>query len=157
MAWIATPHSKQPSMDEEYTPSILESRTPWLKSWLCMIFSMMSSASTRVAFTLFSWFSIEFCFIGVLKTVQIRQNITLMWQMPAFFRLYRLCVCYLGGLEGVEGRSVAEMVGVVLLSLSPLSACWSPCSRMLPMPVEADPAETLRLWPRSVRLEWWEL
>lgn len=64
-----------------------------------------------------------------------------------------VCVCYLGGLAGVEGRSVAEMVGVVLLSLS---AC-SPCSRMLPMPVEADPAETLRLWPRSVRLEWWEL
>lgn len=66
-------------------------------------------------------------------------------------------VCYLGHLAGVEGRWVTETVGVILLSLSPLSACWSLGSRMLPMPVEAEPAEALRLWPRSVILEWWEL
>lgn len=68
-----------------------------------------------------------------------------------------MCVCHLGYLAGVEGRSGIEMGVVVLLSRSPLSTCWSLGSRMLPMPVETEPAEMLRLWPRSVRLEWWEL
>lgn len=46
-----------------YTPSALESR---LKSWLCNIFSTMSSASTLVSSTRFSWDSTESCFTGHL-------------------------------------------------------------------------------------------
>ena len=46
-----------------YTPSALESR---LKSWLCNIFSTISSASTLVSSTRFSWDSTEYCFTGHL-------------------------------------------------------------------------------------------
>lgn len=45
-------------------PSALESK---LKSWLCSMFSTISSASTLVASTLFSCDSTESCFTGCLQ------------------------------------------------------------------------------------------
>lgn len=67
--WLASIQgaSRVQVKSEMYTPSALESKKPWLKSWLCRIFSIMSSASTLVASTLFSWFSMEFCFTGCLE------------------------------------------------------------------------------------------
>ncbi len=132
-------------------PSLLESSMLRLKSWPCRIVSMISSASTLVASTRFSWDSTESCFTGCLKYKHI-QDFTkrffykhILQEVLTHTHIYLLAVIPLwDGVVKYWGKGVQACVRDSLSSLG---------SGRLPIPVEALPTDKFLLWESSVRLE----
>ncbi len=138
-------------------PSLLESSVLRLKSCPCRIVSMISSASTLVASTRFSWDSTEFCFTGCLKYqkykhIQEIQDFTkrffyehILQEVLTHPHIYLLAVIPLwDGVVKCWGKGVQACVRDSLSSLG---------SGRLPIPVEALPTDKFLLWESSVRLE----